>query len=188
MTVTADANQGNRRIDRVLREDYLTGLSSMDLADVRSLRAEAEQEEADVSYLRRLLQGRIDILRAELERRKGGSSDESLIDVLPRILADERGAPHGLGQHRVVEPSRVDQHRRRVEALIANVDISDVGGSSDEHLSDALETLAQEERDQSETRHQIQAVVDACAEEITRRYRDGEADVADLLPSEPAGG
>ena len=183
---SADANPGKRRIDRVLREDYLEGLATMPLAELRSLRADAEQEEADASYLRRLLQGRIDILRAELERRRSGSGDSSIVDALPSILADERGAPHGLGQHLTVEPSRVDEHRRRVEAMVADLNISDVGARSDEELESALATLEAEEHDTSQTRKRIQGVVDACASEITRRYRDGEADVADLLPSEPA--
>jgi hypothetical protein len=30
----------------------------------------------------------------------------------------------------------------------------------------------------------VQAVMDACTAEVGRRYRDGDADVSDLLPSE----
>ena len=185
--MTTDANPGKRRIDRVLREDFLSGLPTMDIAEVRALRADAEQEEADVSYVRRLLPGRIDIVKAEIERRSG-SDDTNIVDRLAQILADDRGAPHGLGQHRTVEPSRVDEHRRRVEALVADVGISDVITSSDEDLANALDVLEAEERETSDTRRKIQTVVDACAAEITRRYRDGEADAGDLLPSEPAGG
>ena len=184
---SADTGPGNRRIDRVLAEDFLADIGKHGLGELRSMRADAEQEEADVSYLRKLLQGRIDIVKAEIERRTGDSGT-SLVDSLPQILSDERGSPHGLGQHRTVEPSRVDQHRRRVEALVADVDISDVGHATDEQLTRALQTLEDEERDTSETRHLVQAVVDACAAEITRRYRDGEADVADLLPSESGSG
>ena len=175
--------QGNRRIDRVLAEDFLNGLPAQSIEDIRSLRRDAEQEEADVSYVRRMLQGRIDIISAELERRRGGSG-ASLVDALPRILADDRGEPHGLGQYKNVEPSRVDQHRRRVEALVADVDISNVTAHSDDQLNTALAKLQAEETDTSETRRRIQIVVDACAAEITRRYREGEAVVEDLLPSE----
>jgi hypothetical protein len=187
--VTPDSTagtQGNRRIDRVLAEDFLSGLPSQSIEDIRSLRADAEQEEADVSYIRRMLQGRIDIINAELERRSGGSG-ASLVDALPRILADDRGEPHGLGQYRTVEPSRVDQHRRKVEALVADVDISNVTAHSDEELQTALEKLAGEERNTSETRRRVQVVADACAAEITRRYREGEAAVEDLLPSDNGG-
>ena len=60
---------GHRRIDRVLAEGYLDDLPNIPLDEVRALRGEAEQEETDLSYLRRLLQGRMDILRAELVNR-----------------------------------------------------------------------------------------------------------------------
>jgi hypothetical protein len=187
MTVPKTTANGKRRIDRVLAEGFLDSLASVPLEEIRAMRAEAEQEEADVSYIRRLLQGRIDIIRAELARRSG-DPDSSLVDALPRILADERTEPHGLGQHRTVEPSRVDQHRRRVEALVANVDISNVAVHSDDELNTALSSLDEEERTQSELRRRLQVVTDACGGEITRRYREGEADVGDLLPSEPTGG
>jgi hypothetical protein len=184
----AAETQGKRRIDRVLAEDFLTGLSSHSIAELRAMRTEAEQEEADVSYVRRLLQGRIDIISAELERRRSNDSEASLVDALPRILADDRGSPHGLGQHRTIEPSRVAEHRRRVEKLVADVDISNVIAHTDDELARALDVLQTEERVTSETRRQVQTVADACAAELTRRYREGEAAVEDLLPSESGGG
>jgi len=51
------------------------------------MRADAEQEEVDVSYVRRLLQGRIDIISAELERRQNPDSGASLVDA---VAADPR--------------------------------------------------------------------------------------------------
>ena len=173
--------QGNRRIDRVLAEDYLERVSAASMADLRELRHEAEQEETDLSYIRRLVQGRMDIIQAELARREGGGTG-SLIDDLPAILADSpRGPAHGLGKHATVEPSRADEHRRYVEQLVADVDLSDVGAREAEELQTALEALRREEADLSAKRRRVFDVVDACSAEITRRYRDGEADVADLL-------
>lgn len=171
---------GHRRIDRVLAGDYLDGLTTLPLDDVRHRRAEAEQEEADLSYLRRLVQGRLDILQAERERRASGGG--SLVERLPSILADERpAAPRGLGRHSTATPSRTDAHRRHVEALVADVEISDVAALSDERLGALLQLLAEEERTVSDRRHAVQRVMDALAAEITRRYRDGEADVSTLL-------
>lgn len=46
-------------------------LGALSLPELRTLRRDAQQDEADLSYVRRLLQGRIDILRAELARRGG---------------------------------------------------------------------------------------------------------------------
>jgi hypothetical protein len=174
---------GNRRIDRVLADDYLERVSAAAMDELRELRHEAEQEEVDLSYIRRLVQGRMDIIRAELARREGGGSG-SLIEDLPAILADHGRAPaHGLGRHATIEPSRADEHRRYVEQLVADVDLSDVGARELEELQTVLEALRREEADISAKRHRVFEVVDACSAEITRRYRDGEADVADLLGS-----
>ncbi|MDQ6650192.1 MAG: aerial mycelium formation protein [Actinomycetota bacterium] len=179
---------GNRRIDRVLAEDYLTGLSGRALQDVRQLRKEAEQEETDISYLRRMVEGRLDILRAEALRRSGGGSG-SLVDDLKNILSDdgERAPAYGMGRHIAVEPSRADSHRRDLEALLADVDLSDVSARNDDELSAMRERLEAEDRLLSERRRAVQKVMDACSGEITRRYRDGEANVADLLADDATG-
>lgn len=174
---------GRRRIDRVLAEDYLDGLGSLPIAEVRELRLEAQQEEADLSYIRRLLQGRIDIVQAELVRRgDGGTGGDggSVVDQLPEILAD--GTPgRSSARHITVQPSRVDEHRRQVEKIWADVGISDVTSQSPAQLRAALDVVADYERRVSRTRHQVQRVTDACNAEIARRYRDGEANVDDLL-------
>lgn len=47
-------------------------LERLGLDQLRILRRETLEQEADLSYLRRLLHGRMDILRAELDRRPGG--------------------------------------------------------------------------------------------------------------------
>jgi hypothetical protein len=176
---------GNRRIDRILADDYLNGLAERSLDDVRAMRHDAEQEETDLSYLRRLLQGRLDILRAELERRAGRGPGGSLLEALPGILAeDSSDGPHGLGRHVTMEPSRVDSHRRYVEALVADTDLSDPGRHDEETLNRLVDVLEREEADVSGKRRAVQAVMDACTAELGRRYRDGDADVTDLLPSE----
>ena len=177
--------QGTRRIDRVLAEDYLAGLAEAPLADVRAMRAEAEQEEVDLSYVRRLVQGRIDIVRAELARRDGGGGG-SLVDNLVQVLTDQgtRGPARGLGRHATLEPSRVDAHQRYVEALVADVDLSDTTARSAEELERAQRVLEEVEQAVSAKRRQVQTVLDALQAEITRRYRDGEADVSALLTSE----
>ena len=68
--------------------------------DLRSLIRDLEKEENEVSYRRRLLQGKIDILRAELvarlQRQVGaGESPLSEVDVdkLTQILAGKATPP-----------------------------------------------------------------------------------------------
>jgi len=187
VTAEGPPPQASRRIDRVLAEDYLTGLDSAPLEDVRSLRDEAEQEEVDLSYIRRLIQGRMDIVRAELNRRDGHGSSGTLVEGLAQTLADEPRAPaRGLGRHTSIEPSRVDSHRRYVEALVADVDLSDTAARTSGQLAHAMRVLAEEEQVLSGKRREVQTVMDACSAEMTRRYRDGEADVAQLLADQPS--
>src|SRR5579875_2128052 len=187
----------NRRIDRVLGEDFLADLPARPIEEVRNMRHDAEQEETDLSYLRRLLQGRMDILRAELARRSGDAAssaeatlaasddDSNLVERLASILSDDSsGGPRGLGRHISVEPSRADSHRRHVEALVADVDLSDPTTHDEASLRRVLEELEQEEQRVSEQRRSVQTVMDACTAEIARRYRDGDADIAGLLPTE----
>ncbi|MCW2542693.1 MAG: AmfC protein [Frankiales bacterium] len=179
-----DSPDGGRRLDRVLAEDYLTGLRDGTLDAARALRDEAEQEEVDLSYVRRLIQGRMDIVRAELNRREGPGTG-SVVDNLAQVLADEpRSSAHGLGRHSTVEPSRIDSHRRYVEALVADVDLSDTEARTTDELHHAMRVLSDEEQVVSAKRRLVQSVMDACSAEITRRYREGEADVSTLLDAE----
>jgi hypothetical protein len=172
---------GIRRIDRVLAPEYLFGVSKRPLDEVRAMRAETEQEETDLSYLRRLLQGRLDILQAEQARRRGEGPGGSLIDSLPQILADDRTAPRGSGRWATVEPSELDSQRRWVEALVSDSEVSDPSRHDDDTLARLVDVLDHEEREVSRKRRAVQAVMDACTAELGRRYRDGAADVGDLL-------
>ncbi|HVE73620.1 MAG TPA: aerial mycelium formation protein [Mycobacteriales bacterium] len=184
MSTEGEMVEGTRRGDRVLAPDYLEGLRDADLARVRELRADAEQEEVDLSYLRRVLHGRIDIVRAELARRDSPSG-ESLVANLAGILADDlRGPAHGSGRHAAVEPSRVASRQRTLETLLGDVDLSDLAVRNTDELHHALTTLVDYEAELSTERRQVQSVMDACSAEITRRYRDGEASV-DALLSQP---
>jgi hypothetical protein len=173
---------GNRRLDHVLAEDYLSGLPDLSLAEVRQLRDDADQEEVDLSYLRRLLQGRLDILGAELQRREEGR-EGGLVESLATILAEHgtRGPAFGMGRHGTKEPSRAGESRRYVEGLVSDPGVSDVSAQSTEEITAAIELLRTEEHSVSGRRRQVQAVFDACSAEITRRYRTGEADPLALL-------
>jgi hypothetical protein len=171
----------------VLAPGYLAGLQSLPLDEVRALRRDAEQEETDLSFVRRLLQGRIDILRAELDRRAGGGTEQRVVDQLAEILADQPSGRPALGRHLSVEPSRVGEYRRSMERMVADVDISDVTARSEAELGRALASLTAYEESVSRNRQAVQRVADACRAEVARRYRTGEARVTDLL-TRPAEG
>src|SRR3954471_2464275 len=157
---------GNRRIDKVLAEDYLAGLVELPMPEVRSLRDEAGQEETDLSYLRRMLQGRIDIVGAELARRSG-QTGENLVEELPRILAEPNRSPaRGMGRHQVVEPSNAGSSRR-LEEQLAGVDVTNVQERDEDGLRGLLDDLQAMEARISARRRAVQDVFDATSAEIT---------------------
>jgi hypothetical protein len=172
---------GRRRIDRVLGAAFSTGLGTLGLAEVRARRDDAAQEETDLSYLRRLLHARIDLVRAEQQRRREGGT-APVVAELARILAVNAVSPAtGSGRHQTLQPSRAEAHRRHVEALVADVDLSDVGSLSGEQLESALAAYRTEESSVSQRRREVQQVVDTFNAEIGSRYASGTASVDELL-------
>ena len=76
----------------------LPDLGSLTDSDLKQLIGQLEQEEQDVSYRRRLLHGKIDILRGELVvrlRSAGGQSilDQVDVDRLTEILTGKAAPP-----------------------------------------------------------------------------------------------
>jgi len=174
-------------------------LGGLDLAALRALRRDTQQEEADLSYLRRMLHGRIDILQAELARRGGPLPDGSVPDGSASPGESPAGDPEAPVVDRLSEiltdgPSRVrsarhvtlgtpltERVRRLAEEMLSEVELSDLEARTDAELHAAGGRLARYEQQVSRRRQGLQRTVDGCSAEITRRYRDGEAHVDDLL-------
>src|SRR5215210_3611650 len=116
----------NRRIDKIRDPSFVEGLSGMSLDDVRARRDDSLAEREYLSLLRRLLQGRAEILKAEAEARAEGGG-EPLVDRLVEILADDDHPVTSRGEVvRVAVPEEeMLLARRRVERLAADAEISD---------------------------------------------------------------
>src|SRR4051812_18256568 len=87
-------------LDRICQADYLGDLAGRPIDALRTMRAECQTVETGLSYLRRLVQGRLDVVTAEIERRAaGGDRDDlsTLIGKLPQILSDRTRTP-GVGR------------------------------------------------------------------------------------------
>lgn len=178
------APAGGPAVDALLEPGFLEGVAGQPMSEVRRLRRTAEQEEVNLSYTRRLLQGRLDIVRREMQRR-AENDGRSLVDLLPEILSEKgRGPAHGLGRHQTVQPHDPEQYESWVNALTPGVDLSAVADLPDAKLERAARALAAAETGLSERRRGVQQVMDGLASELGRRYREGEADVAALLADE----
>ena len=171
---------GNRRIDRIKRADYAQRLEELSLDDVRDRRDECRAELEYLSLLRRLVQGRAEILKAEVERRRDPQDSGSLVDRLAEILAPDeshvssRGAAVQVG----VPDDELAIARRRVERLVADAGISDPGSLPDDSLATAVDLLFTEERSVSADRAQVIGVLEAVQDELKRRYKE---DVSQVL-------
>jgi hypothetical protein len=188
---TQPQDGGRRPIDRVLAPGYTDDVRALSPAELRTRRHEAEQEEVDLSYARRLLQGRLDLLRSEQARRRGDEaattpgerSDEEIVrDIVAAMGEDAPRRDHGLGRYLDIEPSRVGEHRRAAEMVVADPHISDGAQLSDDELADAIDRISALEQDVSLSRQRVQQVTDALTEEVARRFREGELSVGDSLP------
>ncbi|MFF8951963.1 aerial mycelium formation protein [Streptomyces sp. NPDC014940] len=160
-------------------------LTRLTLPELRTVRRDAQRDEADLSYVRRLLQGRIDILRAELARRGRASvpapADASVVERLPEILTDAPARQRSSARHVTLGTPLNEEYRLLAAEMLGEVELSDLGARTDRELTTALGRLIGYEQEVSRRRQHLQRVMDDCSGEIARRYRVGEAQVDDLL-------
>lgn len=170
----------SRRIDRVLSAGFTADLSGIPLSVLRDRRAAATAEESDLSYLRRMLHGRIDIIEAESARRADG--DESpLMAKLAEILRDPPSSRVASVRYLPIDTAAAGEYRNELEAALSDLAVPDLAGCSDAALREAAEALHRYEREVSDLRRRVQFITDECAAELGRRYRVGEAAIDDLL-------
>jgi hypothetical protein len=175
----------DEHVARILEPNYLDDLRSRAIEDVRAMRDECQAVETGLSYLRRVVQGRLDIVDAELTRRSEGgdpSDISALIEQLPTILADHLRAPGNGRLPSSLGPGRPDSELEgRLDALVHEYDLDAIGDLDDGRLGQAREGLAELEGAVSQRRRALFDRIDALQAELTRRYKSGEASVESLL-------
>ncbi|MDP9343052.1 MAG: hypothetical protein M3Q23_13390 [Actinomycetota bacterium] len=171
---------GKRRIDRIQGPGYAEDLERLPLDEVRRRRDECLAEREYQSLLRRLLQGRLDILSAHLDHRRAGDvepfgpDDESIVQELAHSMAPPGGGSGSRGEvlRLLVPPEEMSLARRRVESLIADPAISDPRALSDDDLAEVVDRLRSEEQGVSADRAAVIEAHDRLQAELRRRYRD----------------
>ena len=172
-------------LDRILADDYLVDLGSRPVNEVRNLRAECQAVETQLSYLRRLVQGRHDIVTGEIDRRSHGGDRydvSDLVDRLPEILSDRIHAPGPGRLPPSMEPGELSGRLvDRLTEITDRVPIESPGEADDDALAAVAAELSELEHEVSGFRRQLFDRIDTLQAEITRRYRDGEARPDDIL-------
>jgi hypothetical protein len=180
--------QRRRRFDRVTAPDYLDGLEDRSAPDIRAMRDECREEEAQLSYIRRVLQGQLDIALVEASRRGRDGDAGSLVEDLASILSDgpspDRREPRSVSLYEPDDPGRRLGDAERFAGRIGNV-----LDMADEDLTALVEDLRETERRVSDQRGVVLERLDGLQDELVRRYRDGAASIDDLVaPTTSPGG
>jgi len=171
-------------LERLLAPDYLEGLDGRSLEDVRAMRAECQEAETAVSYLRRMAQGRLDIVHAclDLHGDKGGDL-ESLVERLPSIIGSGPPRPQGYGRL----PSQMspdldrDDLTDELDAVLDADHTASLTTMGEAELREVGEQLTAIEQRISDQRRALHERIDKLQAEIVSRYKTGEASVDGLL-------
>ena len=164
--------------------EFIAEIDSVSLDELRKRRGLCEELDAELSYYRRLLHGRMDLLSFEL-RRRSGEETRTLIEALPDILADGSGesSPHFVVPKSLpVEPPDIPMEgRRSIDRVLADDFLTHLPDIDDEELREIQEVLTDTERRVSDQRRAVYEALETLTGEVARRYREGLASVSELL-------
>lgn len=172
---------------RVTSPGYLADLTALPMEQVRAMRTECQGLENALSYVRRVAQGRLDIVGAELARRRAGGDPADLSELigrLPDILADRTQSSSPANARPPLDfagDASGEEYSAEIDAIFSPTDMGSLTALDDAHLTEARERLAEYEKLTSGRRHVLHDLLDQLQAEITRRYRTGEATVDSLL-------
>ena len=156
--------------------------SELSLPDLRAQRADLQAADDAVSYVRRLVQARLDMVLEEKKRRLSGSHLDVATD-LPAVL----------GRHLTGGPARPPRPTEdwsghplalELDELCSELHADSIADLSDADLDRVSVGLSAFEAARSHERQELFSRLDALSAELVRRYRDGEASVDGLLADE----
>ena len=164
---------------------YLGDLPARPMEEVRAMRTTCQEVETGLSMLRRMVQGRLDIVRSELDRRANGGEPGDLADLiarLPEVLSDRTRTP-GVGRlPQLMAPGELPPElEAELDGIAGSSHLADLPSRSEADLHTIEEQLQAFEQRVSGHRQALFERIDALQAEITRRYKDGEASVDALL-------
>lgn len=157
---------------RLTAPGYLDGLDDADTARIRALRDECRAEERRLSYVRRMVQGHLDLATGELDRRRDQRGD-TLVTRVARALTGAAGASRSL---RAVGLYAPEDDGGDLDG-IASSRLPDL---DDDELAAHIERLGRRERVLSDRRAVLLSHLDRLQAALVERYRDGRAAVDEV--------
>lgn len=178
-------------LNDLLSTHDMESLPTMDMADLRRFRNRLNEVELGLSYCRRMAQGHLDILMAEVQRREGstaggsdrgdGAEDGGLLSRLPDLLAQHS---RGEGEAHLVIDAEIPAF---AQDLVADLDRQIGRAATDLETVDSVtisaisDQISEFERSVSAKRHEVHRIIDEVQEQIIERYRTGVVTVDELL-------
>ena len=157
-------------------------LSTVPMAELREMRSALEEAEDGFSYARRLVQGRLDTVAAELDGRRGASPGdgvraEELADVL---AAHGRSSGSPRPTRSLAPPAWADALLEEVEEVLPPASLAHLDDVDLDTLGSIVDTITKVEAELSAARAGLHTRIDRIHDELVSRYRAG-AEVEDLL-------
>ncbi|MGD2051286.1 MAG: hypothetical protein PVI35_02315 [Acidimicrobiia bacterium] len=168
----------------MLDPEFVADVEQVPLDELRARRKLCDELDTELSYYRRLLHGRMDLLAFEM-RRRAGDEDRSIIEALPEILtgsdadsAQRDAVPKALP---IDPPETPHTGRRSVDRVLGDDFLTHLPGIANNELEDIQAALTEMEREVSRQRRGVYEAHELIHAELIRRYRDGLATVDELL-------
>lgn len=190
-------------IDRLLAPELTVDLEAVSVAELRVRRDACQRAEVALSYVRRVLQGELDLVAAELEARAMGVRGDAgrLVQDLPTILAGTGSSARAqVPAHEPrltmagVAEGWTEQRELALEDLVAEVlraelkgdqapvlPGANLGAFGDEELRSLADSLGAAEKSVSIRRRAMHDRIDQIQTVIVERYKGGAADADGLL-------
>ena len=172
--------------EQLLDLDHLIDLTGQPIESLRELRTKCERAEASISFTRRVLHGRIDIVEHDLACRRDGTGGRGLGDLveqLPTILADPRGDTSTRSGRVIPAVAAGCVEQELLDAVDAIAPAQTMAGlpllslPQVETIRTALRSF---EHELSVARRNLHDRIDALQGELAGRYQRGDADLASL--------
>ncbi len=172
-------------LDRILTSSYLDGIDELPLGKLRAMRTECQVVEVQLSYLRKLVQGRLDIVHSYLEHPGSDPPPDlaALVEDLPGILASGRG-PSSRPVHlpMLLSPdTEVSGLTADLDALLGADELATLSDMDRGELAELARKLESLESRVSLDRRALHERIDTLQAELVARHKAGRASVDGLL-------
>lgn len=152
--------------------------ASLPLGELRAMRAQLQSDDDALSYVRRIVQTRLDFIAAELKHRAGGTPHQhsDLPDVLRSNLQSGTPRPPRPAEEASGHPLAIE-----LDQICSHLGANRLAELTKPEVLTLQKALKKFEEARSHERRELFDRLDLLSAELVRRYRSGEASVDGLL-------